>query len=130
MERETKGTYLSVLALFTSSATLVCCALPILLVMLGLGATLAFISTHFQWLTMLSRYQFLVFLISGLFILMADWFVNKRKPNICTTNLKTKNHCQYLMKLNRIVIKIAVVFWSIGFISAYFLVYLYQWIKP
>lgn len=42
--------YLSVLSLFASLGTLVCCALPSLFVLLGLGATLASLLSSAPWL--------------------------------------------------------------------------------
>ena len=40
----------SYLSLFTSVGTLLCCALPSLLVLFGLGATVAFVLSEAPWL--------------------------------------------------------------------------------
>src|SRR5256885_5704480 len=62
------GGVLSYLSLFTSFGTLLCCALPSLLVLLGLGATVASFLSAAPWLVTLSRHKTWVFTISGLLI--------------------------------------------------------------
>src|SRR5215475_10947834 len=66
-QRRTSGV-LSYLSLFTSLGTLLCCALPSLLVLLGLGATVASFLSAVPWLVMLSRHKTWVFTVSGLLI--------------------------------------------------------------
>src|SRR3954470_18385189 len=66
-QRRTNGV-LSYLSLFTSFGTLLCCALPSLLVLLGLGATVASFLSAAPWLVILSRHKPWVFTISGLLI--------------------------------------------------------------
>jgi len=56
-------------ALLTSSATLVCCVLPALLVSLGAGATLAGIVSAFPQLIWLSEHKATVFGIAGTMLL-------------------------------------------------------------
>src|SRR3954468_8641612 len=64
-QRRTNGV-LSYLSLFTSFGTQLCCALPSLLVLLGLGATVASFLSAAPWLVTLSRHKTWVFTISGL----------------------------------------------------------------
>jgi len=59
---------LSYLSLFTSLSTLLCCALPSLLVLLGLGATVASVLASAPWLVALSRHKGWVFSIAGALI--------------------------------------------------------------
>src|SRR3954468_1053618 len=66
-QRRTSGV-LSYLSLFTSFGTLLCCALPSLLVLLGLGATVASFLSAVPWLVALSRHKVWVFAVSGLLI--------------------------------------------------------------
>src|SRR3954453_24019029 len=65
--RRTSGV-LSYLSLFTSFGTLLCCALPSLLVLLGLGATVASFLSAVPWLVALSHHKNWVFLVSGILI--------------------------------------------------------------
>src|SRR3954469_13992855 len=59
---------LSYLSLFTSVGTLLCCALPSLLVLFGLGATVASVLSGAPWLVTLSRHKHWVFIVAGALI--------------------------------------------------------------
>src|SRR3954465_11968518 len=59
---------LSYLSLFTSLGTLFCCALPSLMVLFGLGATVASVLSEAPWLVTLSHHKLWVFAVAGLLI--------------------------------------------------------------
>ena len=61
----------SSLALLTSLSTLICCALPAILVALGAGAAMAGLVTALPQLVWLSRYKEVVFLAAGAMLLTA-----------------------------------------------------------
>ena len=61
-------TFFPSISLFTSFATLLCCALPALLVTLGMGASLAGLIGTFPSITLLSNYKEYIFIISGILI--------------------------------------------------------------
>jgi hypothetical protein len=66
---ESRSSWLvSYFSLFSSVSTLACCALPSLLVLVGLGATVASVLSAAPWLVALSRHKLWVFLLSGLLI--------------------------------------------------------------
>ena len=56
-------------ALVAAFGTLVCCALPSLLVLLGFGSTVAAAVSATPWLVVLSQNKEWVFLLSGLLIM-------------------------------------------------------------
>ena len=60
--------WLQYVSLFTSVGTLLCCALPSLLVLFGLGATVASVLSEAPWLVTMSHHKHWVFLIAGLLI--------------------------------------------------------------
>src|SRR5271169_7106299 len=64
----TRSGVLSYLSLFTSLGTLLCCALPSLLVLFGLGATVATVLSEVPWLVSLSHHKHWVFIVAGLLI--------------------------------------------------------------
>ncbi len=68
-----RSAVLSYVALFSSLGTLLCCALPSLLVLFGLGTTVAAFLSAVPWLVTLSHRKTWVFAISG--ILIAGNFV-------------------------------------------------------
>src|SRR5438045_6811113 len=67
-QKRRAGGLFSYLSLFTSFGTLLCCALPSLLVLLGLGATVASFLSAVPWLVTLSHHKNWVFAVSGLLI--------------------------------------------------------------
>src|SRR6185437_13518915 len=62
---------LGYLSLFTSVGTLLCCALPSLLVVLGLGATVASILSSVPWLVKFSHHKVWVFTTAGVLIALS-----------------------------------------------------------
>src|SRR3954454_7819558 len=63
-----RGGALSYLSLFTSLGTLLCCALPSLLVLCGLGATVASVISEATWLGVMSHHKHWVFTVAGALI--------------------------------------------------------------
>jgi hypothetical protein len=61
----------SALSLFTSGSTLICCALPALLVSIGAGATMAGLVTSFPQIVWLSEHKVALFSIAGLMLAAA-----------------------------------------------------------
>src|SRR5687768_2150068 len=73
---------LSYLGLFTSVGTLLCCALPSLLVLLGLGATVASVLASAPWLVTLSRQKSWVFATSAILIAGNFYYVYRLAPRL------------------------------------------------
>jgi mercuric ion transport protein len=67
LSRTRSGAF-SFLSLFTSFSTLLCCALPSLFVLFGLGATVASVLSAAPWLVRLSHHKNWVFTVAGLLI--------------------------------------------------------------
>jgi hypothetical protein len=77
---------ISYLSLFTSFGTLLCCAIPSTLVLLGLGATLAGFLGEFPQLIWLSENKNLVFAMS--FLMLGISFVAQRETAVCPVDKK------------------------------------------
>ena len=65
------NTAVSVASIFTSASTLVCCALPALLVALGAGATLASLVQVFPQMVWLSEHKIEVFAAAAVMLALA-----------------------------------------------------------
>lgn len=63
-----RSLWLQYVSLFSSLGTLICCALPSLLVLFGLGATVASILSAAPWLVTLSRHRVWIFTAAGVLI--------------------------------------------------------------
>jgi len=111
---------LSSLNLFASASTLVCCALPILLVTVGLGATVAALTSQFPIIVALGRHKEWFFAGSALLLLLSGWLLFKvHMP--CPAETKVAMTCDRLQRWSRGVYWISASLWSFGFFTAYLL---------
>jgi len=122
------GTGLSWLTLFFSTGALLCCALPILLVSLGLGATVAAITSSFPLLIILSENKIWIFIISGSLLAVSAWLMWRTKGK-CPADSATASLCQSTKIWNRRLWFIAATIWGIGFIASYIALPVMQWFE-
>lgn len=114
-------------ALLLASGTLLCCALPILLVTLGMGATVAAWVSAAPWLVTLSHYKGWMLALSGAGLLAAG-FLLYRPGRTCPTDARLARLCAVADRWNRRVLGLASVLWVIGAFAAYLLLPLRQWL--
>lgn len=105
-------------ALLLASGTLLCCALPILLVSLGMGATVAALVSSAPWLVTLSHYKGWMFAMSAAGLLAAGFFLY-RPGRTCPTEPRLAKLCAAADRWNRLVHGLAVALWMIGAFAAY-----------
>ena len=115
-----KQTVFPVLSLFTSIGTLLCCALPALLVTLGMGAALAGFISVAPWITVISEYKIFIFVGAGILLILSSYFlwINRNAP--CPTDAKQAKACALLRKFSLYTIIISIVIYIIGFFFAFF----------
>lgn len=106
------------LTLFASTGTLICCALPILLVAFGFGATVAALTDAAPVLITLSRQKGWVFAFSGVMLLLSGWLLYKR-DHVCPSEPVKAEMCRRVRVWNKRVHFAASGIWIIGFIAAY-----------
>ncbi len=114
-----KQFFTPILSLFASFSTLICCALPALLVTLGMGATLASIISIFPWVTIISKYKIEIFITAGFMILISIILFLKEKKSPCPSDMKIANLCAKLRFINLIMLYISLIFYSFGFFFAF-----------
>ena len=121
-----RSAVLDYLSLFTSLGTLVCCALPSLLVLVGLGATLAGVLSTVPWLVTLSRHKVWVFLTAGALIAANFVFTYGLAPRLrargagCSAGIAPEA-CDTASGLSRTVLWISAAIYATGVFSAYLL---------
>lgn len=109
---------LSVVTLFATTGTLVCCALPIALVSVGLGASVATLTSLFPALVVLSKYKLWVFAGSGALLGITAWTL-WRPGRSCPADPVLAANCLRAERWSRRVFWGAVAIWGIGFFAAY-----------
>jgi mercuric ion transport protein len=108
------------LLLFTTLGTLICCAIPILLVTLGMGAAVASMVSAAPWLVGLSMYKGWVFVVSGLMIALSVWAIY-RPGRVCPADPELAAACARADKWNRRFTWFSAGLWAIGFFAAFLL---------
>ncbi|MGH7780029.1 MAG: hypothetical protein ACREQR_09395 [Candidatus Binataceae bacterium] len=116
----------SYLALFTSLGTLVCCALPLLLVMIGLGASAASLFSAVPWLVSLSIHETWVFTIAGALIFGNLGYVYALAPRLKAQGETCQIDagsivCDNADWASRIALWASAAIWIVGFSVAYLL---------
>ena len=122
-----KDTGLSWLTLFAASGTLICCAIPIVLVTLGLGATVAALSSSFPVLITISQHKVWVFSGSGALLLLSGWLMY-RPGRACPADPELARVCARAQVWNRRIYWTSVIIWSAGFFAAYLVLPLRIWL--
>jgi mercuric ion transport protein len=114
---------LGYLSLFTSVGTLVCCALPSLLVLLGLGATVASVLAAAPWLVTLSQHKEWVFATSALLTAGNFYYVYRLAPRLlakrgaCETDDPAA--CGRASRTSRGLLWVSALLLAVGFAVAY-----------
>ncbi|OLB23097.1 MAG: hypothetical protein AUH15_04415 [Acidobacteriales bacterium 13_2_20CM_55_8] len=116
-----RSAMLSYFSLFTSLSTLVCCALPSLLVLFGLGASVASMLAFTPWLVALSRHKVWTFSISGALIGLSFvnlyYFVPRLKGgDVCVDD---GSACRDTSRVSNVLLWVSAGIYALGFFVAY-----------
>jgi hypothetical protein len=106
-------------ALLTSSATLVCCVLPAVLVSLGAGATLASLVSTFPQLIWLSEHKIAVFAIAGVMLLGSGVLLRNARQLPCPTEPRAARACTRLRKISHWLYAVALISYLAGVAFAF-----------
>ncbi|MEM9157498.1 MAG: hypothetical protein AAGB46_00510 [Verrucomicrobiota bacterium] len=107
------------MSLFTSLGTLLCCALPALLVTLGLGASLAGLISKAPWLTALSEYKEWVFGGAALMLISSGFLQWRARYAPCPADVRKAKACSRLRKLSWWIFGVSVFVYLVGFFFAF-----------
>lgn len=122
--RARRAALLNYFSLFSSFNTLICCALPSVLVLLGMGTAVASLLSAAPWLVSLSRHKIWTFSIAGTLIGASFVMTYVVAPGLrggesCQADDPTS--CGEVSKLSRLVLWGSAAIWSGGFFVAYLL---------
>jgi len=112
---------LSYFSLFTSLSTLLCCALPSLLVLFGLGASVVSMLSFLPWLVELSRHKQWTFLVSGSLIGLSFLNMYYIAPRLAARDCRTDDPsaCADASKLSKTLLWVSAGICGLGFFVAY-----------
>lgn len=125
-----KNDFISIASLFTSVSTLLCCALPSLLVALGMGAVVAGMVSDFPALVTLSKYKEWTFAGAGLLIGINFWlFYGRRGEQACEIDkYGNETPCDTAARWSKVILWISFGLYTAGLFMAYLLLPVQQFL--
>lgn len=104
----------SLLSLFTSSGTLICCTLPALLVGIGAGAAMSSLVSNVPQLVWFSEHKTGVFIVAAVMLLISGFMQWRAKSLPCPTDPALAATCTATRKTSLRVYAISVLIFLIG----------------
>ena len=95
--------FTSVITLFASSSTLICCAIPALLVALGAGATLSTVVSIFPKIVWVSEHKIEVFTFAGLMLTISGLMQWRGRYAPCPVDPVLRDACMRTRKTSLVV---------------------------
>ena len=106
------------LALFTSTGTIFCCALPALLVSIGAGAALGSLISIFPQLIILSIYKIPIFIGAFIMLIISGIMQYRSRFMPCPTDKKQAYACMQARKVSMFIYFASVGIFLIGLLFA------------
>ena len=107
------------LSLFTSASTLICCALPAVIVTVAGGAALAGLVSNYPQLIWLSEHKVWLFSIAGIMLLAAGFTQYKNRNAPCPIDANAAKACMRLRLINAVIFWVSVLMYLTGFSFAF-----------
>ncbi len=106
--------FTSILTLFASSSTLLCCAIPALLVALGAGATLSTFISVFPKIVWVSEHKVEVSIFAGLMLTISGYVQWRGRSAPCPIDPVLRDACMRTRKASLIVYLISLLVYLTG----------------
>ncbi len=113
--------WLQYLSLFSSVGTLLCCALPSLFILFGLGATVASALSAAPWLVTLSQHKNWTFTVAGVLMAANFAYVRAVAPRLQAACDVGDESCARAARINRVLLWVSAGIYLVGFCVAYLL---------
>lgn len=104
----------AIVALLSSVGTLLCCALPAVLVTVGMGAVVAGLVTTVPGLVMVSQYKVPIFIGAGVCLSLAGYAQWRTRYADCPVDPQQARACQMLRRISRVVLITGIGIYAIG----------------
>jgi hypothetical protein len=108
-------------SLLASSATLICCVLPAMMVSLGAGAAVVGLVTTFPQLVWLSEHKVAVFLIAAGFLVVSGLLMLNARNLPCPANPEAARSCARLRRVSVVLFVVSAVSLTTGAVFAFVL---------
>jgi hypothetical protein len=104
----------SMATLFATSSTLVCCAIPALLVALGAGAALSTLVSVFPQIVWLSEHKEALFAFSAAALIVSGWIQWRNRAAPCPVDPALRYACLRTRKISRRVYFASLAIFAVG----------------
>lgn len=111
------------LTLFSSTGTLLCCALPALLVSIGAGGAMAFIYANIPGYTWIGENKDLVFASVALLLIFNGIILWLKRNEPCPIDKDKARACQQARRFSYLVYAVSIIIFGIGLFFSYFAIY-------
>jgi len=108
------------LSLFASTSTLLCCALPALLVTIGAGAVMAGIASNIPGYIWLTAHKVQLFILSGVMLALAIVMRWRSRNAPCPIDPVQARACNRLRRTSGIILYASVAIYLVGGFFAFF----------
>jgi len=116
--KELRYTGISLLTLFLSLGTLICCVLPLILVTLGLGAVIATLISQYPIIATLTQYKIWIFIIAACLLILTAWLL-WRPGRSCPADQSLALFCNKIQVWNKRIFWMALIVWLVGSVVTY-----------
>ena len=106
--------WLAFLSLFTSTGTLLCCALPALQVALGAGAALSTLVAVVPGLVWVSEYKEAVFVVAGVMLVVSGWLQWRGRYAPCPIDAGRRDACLRARRTSGRIYFLSVLVYAVG----------------
>ncbi|WP_413287508.1 hypothetical protein [Bdellovibrio sp. HCB337] len=114
-----KNSLVNYLTLFGSMSTLLCCALPALLVSLGMGAVMAGLASNVPGLIWVSENKATVFIFAGVMLSLNGFLIWRNRNAPCPIDPKLRDACISGRKFSSRIYFVSLAVFLTGFFFAY-----------
>ena len=114
-------------ALFTSTGTLLCCALPATLAAIAGGTAVTSMISALPWLIPLSLHKGWIFLVSGVLVLISALFTLRPQSKLACAVNEGKG-CEVASGFSKLMLYLSAGIYTVGFIFAYLLTPMLRWL--
>jgi hypothetical protein len=121
MDAHARNTGMAFGSLLASSATLLCCVLPAVLVSLGAGATLVSLISAVPQLVWLSEQKLWVFGVAGVLLAASGLMIWRARRLPCPVDLTAARTCTRLRRINLFLYGFALLSFLVGATFAFIL---------
>ncbi len=113
------GSGLTWFSIFTSASTLLCCALPALLVALGAGAALATVVGAVPQIVWVSEHKTLVFVGAGVMLAVAGYLQYRARFLPCPVDLALAAACSRQRRVSNVIYLVSLGIYALGGLFAF-----------